>query len=104
MAGFFNVRLTRAINFKARLKLTVVISFVPILLLELMSILIPGFVATQFTLAAITLFLLYLAFKNHTKFIHTIMNNLDDIDTIDLEFKDDEDSDEKDDDENDDNK
>ena len=99
MAGFFNVRLTRAINFKARLKLTVVISFVPILLLELMSILIPGFVATQFTLAAITLFLLYLAFKNHTKFIHTIMNNLDEIDTIDLDFKDDTESQDNDDDE-----
>lgn len=79
LAGFFNVRLTRAITFKSRLKLTILISFVPIILLELMSIIIPGFVVTQFTLAMITVFILYLAFKNHTKFIHAIMNNLDEI-------------------------
>ncbi|MBZ6526242.1 DUF1189 family protein [Aerococcaceae bacterium DSM 111021] len=97
MAGFFNVRLTRTIDFKSRIKLTVVISFIPILLLEAMSIIIPGFVATQFTLATITLFLLYLAFKNHTKFIHTIMNNLDQIDTADMEQKEkDEDNEESD--------
>lgn len=79
LAGFFNVRLTRAITFRSRLKLTILISFVPILLLELMAIIIPGFIVTQFTLAMITLFILYLAFKNHTKFIHAIMNNLDEI-------------------------
>src|SRR5699024_2510067 len=99
MAGFFNVRLTRAINFKARLKLTVVISFVPILLLELMSILIPGFVATQFTLAAITLLLVYLGFNNHTKFSNTNRNNLDQHDKNDLNFKDHTDSQDDDDDE-----
>src|SRR5699024_11232922 len=48
MAGFFNVRLTRAINFKARLKLTVVISFVPFLLVDIISILILCFVASMF--------------------------------------------------------
>lgn len=80
LAGFFNVRLTRAITYKSRVKLTILISFVPIILLELMSIFIPGFIVTQFTLAVITLFILYLAFKNHTQFIHAIMNNLDDLD------------------------
>ncbi|XJS11539.1 DUF1189 family protein [Aerococcaceae bacterium WGS1372] len=79
LAGFFNVRLTRAITFKSRLKLTIIISFVPIILLELTSIIIPGFVVTQFTLVMITLFILYLSFKNHTEFIHAIMNNLDDL-------------------------
>lgn len=97
LAGFFNVRLTRAINFKARLKLSVIISFVPIILLELMSIIIPGFIVTQFMVSAITLFLFYQAFKNHTKFIHTIMNNLDqlDIEDMDIQNDDQDDNDEK---------
>ena len=96
LAGFFNVRLTRAIDFKARLKLSVIISFVPIILLELMSIVIPGFIVTQFMVSAITLFLFYQAFKNHTKFIHTIMNNLDQLDIEDMDIK----NDKQDDDEN----
>lgn len=93
LAGFFNIRLTRAITFKSRVKLTIIISFVPLVLLELISILIPGFIVTQFTLSVITLFILYLAFKNHTQFIHTIMNNLEeiDLDKLDEENKGNED-------------
>lgn len=77
LASLFNARLTRPISFSSRVKLSVMASFVPLVLLQLTSLLIPGFNANYLILAAITLFIIYKTFMNHTLFIRQIMNSLD---------------------------
>lgn len=76
IANIWNSRLSQRISFGNRLKLVVIISFVPLILLELLTLLIPGFFWSFIVLGAITLFILHKAFKSHTLFIHSVVNSM----------------------------
>lgn len=76
VAGWFNARLTQKILFKMRLKLSIIVSFVPLILLQLMDAILPFFRSSYFMLMFITLYIIYLAFKNHTEFIRNLMQKI----------------------------
>lgn len=72
-AGIFNLRLVQPLPFKIRLKLSVIISFVPLILIQIINIFIPAIQYGTFLLQFISLFLYYLALKDHSRFIKNLM-------------------------------
>lgn len=73
LAGIFNMRLSQPLPFKTRLKLTVVISFIPLVLIQLINSIFTNIQFGTYLLQVITLFLYYLALKDHTRFIRNLM-------------------------------
>lgn len=76
VAGWFNARLTQAIPFKMRLKLSIMAAFVPLVLLQIMDAFLPFFSSNYLLLLFITLYIIYLAFKNHTEFVQELMQKI----------------------------
>lgn len=76
VAGWFNARLTQTIPFKMRLKLSIMASFIPLVLLQIMDAFLPFFNSNYILLLFITLYIIYLAFKNHTEFVQDLMKKI----------------------------
>ncbi|MGO4927644.1 DUF1189 family protein [Fundicoccus sp. Sow4_D5] len=76
VAGWFNTRLTQVIPYKLRLKLSIMASFIPLVLLQIMDAFLPFFRANYILLLFITLYIIYLAFKNHTEFVQELMKKI----------------------------
>lgn len=76
VAGWFNTRLTQEIPFKMRLKLSIMASFIPLVLLQVMDAFLPFFSSNYILLLFITLYIIYLAFKNHTEFVQELMKKI----------------------------
>lgn len=89
VAGWFNMRLTQVISYKMRLKLSIMASFVPLILLQMMDAIFPFFKANYVLLLFITLYIIYLAFKKHTAFVQDLMQK---INKTELDKKEEEDS------------
>lgn len=76
ISGWFNARLTQVIPYKMRIKLSIMASFVPLILLQLMEAVLPFFRSSYILLLFITLYIIYLAFKNHTVFVQNLMKKV----------------------------
>ncbi|WP_162890894.1 DUF1189 family protein [Suicoccus acidiformans] len=87
IAGLFNLSMTRRIPLKNRIKLSVIISFVPIILIELVNFFIPGIYLSYTVISFITILLMFFTFRNHTRFIQQIMRhmNIKEVDSLDRE-------------------
>lgn len=77
MASMFNRKLSQPVPYRDRVKLTIVASFIPILVLELIGISMSSFSFKFAILASITLYTMFRTFRNHTDFIRNIMKKLD---------------------------
>lgn len=77
LANIFNYQLTRPLSFKTRMKMVLLITLVPILIIEILSLFFPVFQNSFLLLLAITLFVLYKTFKYHTQHVHDVMETLD---------------------------
>lgn len=88
-SAILNARLNLPLPLSARIKLSIVASFVPILMIELVKFLIPGFYVSYYILIFATILILYMTFKNHTYFMHDLMNIMrkQDVDIIEDEEK-----------------
>ncbi|UUX34587.1 DUF1189 family protein [Fundicoccus culcitae] len=73
LAGIFNMRLTQPLKYRTRLKLTVIISFVPLILIQIINSLFPTIQYSTYLLQIITLFIYYMALKDHSRFIRSLM-------------------------------
>lgn len=73
MAAFFNPRLSKPLPLKSRLKLSVIVSLAPLISLQLVDMLAPGFRSSSYLLMFITLYLIYLTFRNHSEFLQLLM-------------------------------
>lgn len=78
MASMFNRKLSQPVPYRDRVKLTIVASFVPMLILELIGISMSNFSFKFAILAGITLYTMFRTFRNHTDFIRNIMKKMDD--------------------------
>lgn len=74
LSGILNYRLNIPIPLPARIKLSIIASFVPILAMELLSFLIPGFSVSYYLIILTTIIILYMTFRNHTFFMQNLMD------------------------------
>lgn len=81
LAGIWNRNLTRSIPWRPRLKLISVMGMTPVLGLELISYIFPSLRGSLYIIALTTLITYYYCLRNHTRFIHKVMSDLD----IDIE-------------------
>lgn len=76
LAAFFNPRLSKPLPLKSRLKLSVIVSLVPLILLQLVDMFVPGFRSSSYLLMFITLYLIYLTFRNHSQFLQLLIKTI----------------------------
>lgn len=77
-AGSFNARLTQPVPFGARVRLVTVIAFIPLLAVEFGQMIWGFFPLRFFAWAAMTLYLLFSTYRNHTDFVRQMLDKLDD--------------------------
>lgn len=83
MAAFFNTRLSKPLPLKSRLKLSVMVSLIPLILLQLVDMFVPGFRSSSYLLMFITLYLIYLTFRNHSQFLQLLIKKIESNDSND---------------------
>lgn len=76
MVSFFNVRLTQPLPLSSRVKLSVMVSLVPLVILQIIDVLVPFFHSSSYLLIGVTLYIIYLTFRNHTQFIKSLLKRL----------------------------
>ncbi|MGX7091432.1 DUF1189 family protein [Hutsoniella sourekii] len=74
----FNRRLSKPMNFKQRIKIAVVTSFVPIILAQIVTWLIPSLHFGFVTIATTTIVILIYSFRSHTYFIVHLLTKMED--------------------------
>lgn len=77
LAGFLNVRLNFPLPLFIRVKLVIVCAFTPLLLIELIRLIFPQFSVLLFFQIAIVLYTIYIAFKQHTQFMHKLLSHIE---------------------------
>lgn len=76
MVSFFNARLTQPLPLSSRIKLSVMVSLIPLFILQAVDILVPFFRSSSYLLIGVTLYIIYLTFRNHTQFIKSLLKRL----------------------------
>ncbi|WP_164470831.1 DUF1189 family protein [Vaginisenegalia massiliensis] len=79
LAGFFNARLSKRVPLASRIKLAMTTSFIPWALVQIIAIVIPGFQQRLSLIVFASLWLIYQAFKEHTRFVHALMEQLQEL-------------------------
>ncbi|MGF3194857.1 DUF1189 family protein [Facklamia sp. P13055] len=77
LTGILNMRLNFPLPFMVRMKLVMVCSFVPILMIEIIKLLWSGFYVPFYLFVGLTLFIIYHTFKQHTLFMHQLLSHMD---------------------------
>ncbi|MGX7108247.1 DUF1189 family protein [Facklamia miroungae] len=77
LTGILNARLNFPLPFSVRMKLVILCSFVPILLIETIKLIWPAFYVPFYLLVGLTLFIIYHTFKQHTLFMHQLLSHMD---------------------------
>ena len=83
-AGLLNFKLNMPLPLLARMKMSIITSFVPLLMIQFIRFFIPSFHINYYLFIALIIFLIYLSFKNHTQHLHNIVKDLQ---TKDLTFE-----------------
>ncbi|MBG9980073.1 DUF1189 family protein [Facklamia sp. DSM 111018] len=86
-AGLLNVKLNMPLPLLARMKMSIITSFVPLLMIQIIRFFIPSFHVNYYLFIALIIFLIYLSFKNHTQHLHNIVKDLQTKDLTFEEFK-----------------
>ncbi|MCR8968729.1 DUF1189 domain-containing protein [Facklamia sp. 7083-14-GEN3] len=77
LTGILNIRLNFPLPFIVRMKLVMVCSVVPILMIELIKLVWSNFYVPFYLLVGLTLFIIYHSFKQHTLFMHQLLSHMD---------------------------